>query len=96
VCKLTNEAKLFVENVYNDGKSPISVDGIFSNIGISNKAFSLQQGIFTCSFKRKIKSDQYTDKYFDLENSFFAFLAKGPLSPTGKTLNYLLFSFYRV
>ena len=82
---------LFVENLYNIGKSPQSVDEIYVNIGLSNRAFSLENGIFTCSFKRIIKSDQYIDKFFDLNTPYYAFLAKGPLNAAG---NFYYFSSY--
>lgn len=81
---LTNDTKLFVENRYNSGKSPQTVDEIYVNIGLSNQAFTLENGIFTCSFKRTIKSEQYLDKFFDLNTPYYAFLAKGPLNAAGK------------
>ena len=73
-----------MENVYNDEPYPLLIDDTFPTFGLSNQAFLLDEGIFTCSFTRIIKSDQYVDNFFDLNNSFYAFLAKGPLNAAGK------------
>ena len=89
VCKLSKDDKLFVENLYNNGKTPQTVDEIYVNIGLSNRAFSLENGIFTCSFTRIIKSDEYVDKFFDLNTPFYVLLAKGRLNAAGKFIFFI-------
>ena len=80
-----------MENVYNDEPYPLLIDDTFPTFGLSNQAFLLDEGIFTCSFTRIIKSDQYVDTFFDLNKPFYALLAKGPLNAAGKFCFHLLF-----
>jgi hypothetical protein len=75
---------LLVENVYNDAPNPQFVDEIYVSIGLSNQAFALNQGVFTCSFTRTIQNEQYANKFFDLNKLYYAFLAKGPLNAASK------------
>ena len=84
VCKLANDGRLLVENVYNDAPNPQFVDEMYVSIGLSNQAFVLNQGVFTCSFTRIIQNEQYVNKFFDLNSLYYAFLAKGPLNAAGK------------
>ncbi len=82
-CKLTKDNSLLVESLYNQNISPISIDMSDTSIGTSEQSFVLDQGIFTCRFKRDIKNDLYPDKIFDLSNEYYALLATGPLSASG-------------
>ena len=82
-CKLTKDNTLLVESLYNQNYSPITIDTNDLSISTSEQSYVLDQGIFTCRFKRDIKNDMYPDKIFDLNNEYFAFLATGPLAPNG-------------
>ena len=82
-CKLTKDNKLEVNSFYNENPYPISIDTDNMSIGTSDQSFVLDQGIFTCRFKRDIKNDLYPDKIFDLNNEYYAFLAIGPLNSNG-------------
>ena len=77
---------MFTENIYNNAPYPIFIDDIYTNIGLTNQAFSLNQGVFTCTFRRSIKNDLYADKFFNLNNEYYVFLAKGPLNSFGITV----------
>lgn len=92
MCKLTNNDELFVENVYNNNPYPQFIDDTYVNIGISNQAFVKNQGVFTCSFRRSIRIGQYVDKFFDLNNLYYAFLAKGSLDADGR-IYFLCYSY---
>ena len=72
-----------VESLYNQNFSPTTIDTNDLSISTSEQSYVLDQGIFTCRFKRDIKNDMYPDKIFDLNNEYFAFLATGPLAPNG-------------
>jgi hypothetical protein len=82
-CKLTKDNTLLVESLYNQNFSPITIDTNNLSISTSEQSYVLDQGIFTCRFKRDIKNDMNPDKIFDLNNEYFAFLATGPLAPNG-------------
>ena len=82
-CKLTKDNTLLIESLYNQNVSPITIDTNNLSISTSEQSYVLDQGIFTCRFKRDIKNDMYPDKIFDLNNEYFALLATGPLSASG-------------
>lgn len=84
ICKLTINNELFVQVYYNDNPYPSIIDENNLSDGISDPAYTLNQGVFTCSFKRIIKNDMYPTKYFDLNNEYYAFLAKGLLDNNSK------------
>ena len=73
-----------MENVYNNNPYPQFIDDTYVNLGISDQTFSQDEGVFTCSFRRAIKNEQYAEKFFNLENPYHALLAKGPLGANGK------------
>ncbi len=82
-CKLTKDNTLLVESLYNQNFSPLTIDTNDLSISTSEQSYVLDQGIFTCRFKRDIKNDLNPEKIFDLNNEYFALLATGPLSATG-------------
>ena len=82
-CKLTKDNTLLLESLYNQNFSPTTIDTNDLSISTSEQSFVLDQGIFTCRFKRDIKNDMYPEKIFDLNNEYFALLATGPLAPNG-------------
>ena len=82
-CKLTTDNTLLVESLYNQNFSPTTIDTNDLSISTSEQSYVLDQGIFTCRFKRDIKNDMYPEKIFDLNNEYFALLATGPLSASG-------------
>ena len=82
-CKLTKDNTLLLESLYNQNFSPTTIDTNDLSISTSEQSYVLDQGIFTCRFKRDIKNDMYPEKIFDLNNEYFALLATGPLAPNG-------------
>ena len=68
-----------MQHYYNKGHTPTILDPSNPSVGISGQNYALNQGAFTCSFKRDIKKDASLPNYFDLSKQFYALSAKGPL-----------------
>lgn len=50
------------------------------SIGIFDSKVQLNDNIFSCSFKRKIKNDSVLN-YFDLNTAYYVLSASGPYDP---------------
>lgn len=76
MCKFNGDSRS-VENYFNPGQiTPILIDSNQPSLGLSEINITSNQGYLICSFKRT-KNLKESSKYFDLNEKYFLFIAKG-------------------
>ena len=83
-CKLDETNNLLVQHYSNKGYSSNILDPDDLSVGISDIKYSMDEGHFTCSYKRENKKDSAYPNYSDLNDEFYLLIAKGELFLGGK------------
>ena len=78
ICKFRQKSEASsIESYYNEEKEePIYVDQKQKTYGLSDALVSIDQVFLTCGFKR-LKTGNFPDRFFDLNNDYYLFMAKG-------------------